>query len=104
VYHGHRNLVWTWLKNMPWPLLAIYWPHHLALTAITLAWFVLRRQGGVVARAKLDALAGVPRVWRQRHQLQRRRRAGAWDLRRQMVGGLRSLGVGRFARRGPRAR
>ena len=55
VYHGHRNLVWTFVKNMPGPLLALYWPHHLLLNLISLVWFTLRGQGRAIWRAKWDA-------------------------------------------------
>ena len=66
VYHGHRNLVWTWLKNMPAPLLALYWPWHLALTLTSLVHVGRRGQAGVLLKAKWDALQALPRVLRQR--------------------------------------
>jgi GT2 family glycosyltransferase len=97
VYHGHRNLVWTWLKNMPLPLMMAYLPHHVALTLVSLIHLGARGQGGALLRARRDALRSVPRVLRQRREIQRRRRVGAFELRRQMVGGLAALGV----RRGP---
>jgi len=93
VYHGHRNLVWTWLKNMPSPLITAYWPHHLALTVLSLVHLSARGQGGAILRAKRDALRSVPRVLRQRREIQRQRRIGALELRRHMVGGLRALGM-----------
>lgn len=95
-YHGHRNLVWTFVKDMPGPLLLVYWPLHLLLTAISVIWLWRRGQGRVVLRAKRDAVRRFPSVWRQRRAVQVGRRASSWDLRRQMVGGLRALGVGRF--------
>ena len=73
VYHGHRNLVWTYVKNMPgaifWPLL----PLHIGLNLITIAWFVLRGQGAVILRAKRDALRGIPRMWRKRCEIRKHR-------------------------------
>jgi GT2 family glycosyltransferase len=95
VYHGHRNLVWTFVKNMPGPLLALYWPHHLLLNLASLAWFTARGQGRAVWRAKWDALRGLPRVLRQRREIQQRRRVGSRELRRVMVGGWRGFGLGR---------
>ena len=29
VYHGERNAVWTFVKNMPAPLLWLYLPQHV---------------------------------------------------------------------------
>ncbi len=96
VYHGHRNLVWTWLKNMPAPLIATYWAHHLALTATSIVHVARRGQLGPLLRAKRDALAALPRVLRARREIQSRRRIGSRELRRQMVRGWRALGFGRF--------
>lgn len=95
VYHGHRNLVWTFVKNMPAPLLALYWPHHLLLNLAALAWFTFRGQGRPIFRAKADALRGLPRVLRQRREIQAARRASSRELRRVMVGGFRGFGLGR---------
>ena len=95
VYHGHRNLVWTFVKNMPAPLLAVYWPHHLLLNLVSLAWFTLRGQGRAIWRAKWDAIRGLPSAWRQRRQIQAKRRVGAWEMRRLMVTGWRGFGLGR---------
>jgi GT2 family glycosyltransferase len=95
VYHGHRNLVWTFVKNMPGPLLALYWPHHLLLNMVSLVWFTLRGQGRTIWKAKWDALRGLPRVLRQRRAVQAKRRVGSWELRRLMVKGWRGFGLGR---------
>ncbi len=95
VYHGHRNLVWTFWKDMPASLLARYWPHHLVLNFVSLVHFTARGQGGAIARAKRDALLGLPRVLKQRRAVQSQLRVGAGELRRLMVGGRRSLGWGR---------
>jgi len=95
LYHGHRNLVWTWWKNMPGPLLAAYLPQHLALAAVSLVHFAGRGLLGPVLRAKRDALRGLPAVLRQRRHVQASRRAGIGDLRRVMAGGWKALGFGR---------
>ncbi len=58
VYHGERNAVWTFMKNMPGPLLWLYLPQHLALNLAALLWYPRRGQGRVVWKAKLDALRG----------------------------------------------
>jgi len=88
LYHGHRNLVWTWCKNMPGPLLWLYLPQHLLLNLGAVLWFALRGQGGVLLRAKWDALRALPRCWRQRAAIQPRRRISSWRLRRMLNCGL----------------
>lgn len=66
VYHGHRNLVWTFFKNMPTGLLWRYLPQHLLFNLVSVLFFSLRGQARVILRAKRDALLGLPRVWRKR--------------------------------------
>ncbi|MGB2680264.1 MAG: glycosyltransferase family 2 protein [Candidatus Competibacter sp.] len=91
VYHGHRNLVWTWCKNMPGSLFWLYLPQHLLLNLIEMVWFGLRGQGGVLCKAKWDALRGLPRCWRQRTIVQAQRRVSPRRLREWMQGGLLAL-------------
>ncbi len=74
-YHGQRNLLWVYVKNMPailfWPLL----PYHLILNAAALLGCALRGQGRTAFRAKVDAIRGIVGAWRKRSAIQRRRRA-----------------------------
>jgi GT2 family glycosyltransferase len=82
-YHGQRNLVWVYVKNMP-PLL--FWsllPYHLVLNLAALIGCALRGQGRVAFKAKVDALRGLARAWRKRRSIQRVRRVSAariWSL------------------------
>jgi GT2 family glycosyltransferase len=80
VYHGHRNLVWTYVKNMPGWLFWAFLPAHLLLNFVTLIHFTLSGQGRVIWRAKRGALAGIPGMWRKRKQLQAMRRASLADI------------------------
>ncbi len=88
VYHSFRNLVWTYAKNMPAPLVWLYLPQHLVATGLALAWFGLRGQGRVVLTSKRDALRDLPRVLDQRRAIQRSRKTSARDVRRAMATGL----------------
>lgn len=73
VYHGHRNLVWTYVKDMPGMLFWAFLPLHLAMNLVALVVFTLRGQGGVMFRAKRDALMGIPLMWKKRRQVQSKR-------------------------------
>ncbi len=84
-YYGHRNLVWTYFKNMPAPWIWIYLPLHLSMTVVTLLYFVLIGQGGTILRAKLDALRGLPSALRKRRGIQNQRRVATGDLLRAMA-------------------
>jgi GT2 family glycosyltransferase len=83
-YYGHRNLVWTFVKNMPgvlfWPLL----PLHLLMNFVSIVWFTLTGQGAVILRAKRDALLGLPKMWRKRQQIQKARVALIKDIWRML--------------------
>jgi len=74
LFHGHRNLVWTWVKNMPGPLLRRYLWQHLLLNLVTMTALCLVHRSTAPARAKFSALAGLGRVLRQRRAIQARRR------------------------------
>jgi GT2 family glycosyltransferase len=81
VYHGERNIVWTFFKDMPGPLLWLYLPQHIALNVAALMYYPWRGQGAIVFRAKLDALRGLPSVLRRRRLVQHERRIDGWALR-----------------------
>jgi N-acetylglucosaminyl-diphospho-decaprenol L-rhamnosyltransferase len=65
-YYGTRNLVWTFFKNMPLPLLICLAPLHLATLAALLARAAARGQGRLVGRALVDAAAGLQGILRRR--------------------------------------
>jgi GT2 family glycosyltransferase len=88
LYHGHRNLAWAYVKNMPGWLFWLYLPYHLVLNVYSLIAFALRGQGSALWRAKRDAVMGLGRVWAKRREIQARRVAASSDLRRVMRGGL----------------
>lgn len=83
VYHGHRNLVWTFVKNMPGMLFWLLLLLHMAMNLLTLVVLSLRGQGRVAWRAKCDAIKGLPNMWRKRKGIQATRVATArvnWRL------------------------
>lgn len=88
LYHGHRNLVWTFIKNMPsalfWPLL----PLHLLLNLFTMLFFILHGQSRIIVRAKRDACFALPHIWRKRKIIQKNRTASARDIWRALDKGF----------------
>jgi GT2 family glycosyltransferase len=79
-YYGHRNLVWTYVKNMPTPLFWMLLPLHLLLNVMTIVAIAMRGQTRTIWRAKLDALRGLPRAWRKRGEIQRARVQGSAEI------------------------
>lgn len=80
VYHGHRNLVWMFVKDMPGLLFWLLLPLHVVLNLVSIVWFALRGQGRVILRAKWDAVLGLPKMWRKRQQIQAARVASVGDI------------------------
>ncbi|MBN1664775.1 MAG: glycosyltransferase family 2 protein [Deltaproteobacteria bacterium] len=80
VYHGFRNPVWVFAKNMPGALFWLLLPLHIALNLATIFLFTIRGQGGVILKAKKDALAGLPRMWRKRRVIQANRTASIGEI------------------------
>jgi GT2 family glycosyltransferase len=88
LYHTHRNIVWTFAKDMPAPLVWLYLPQHLLVNVLTLVAFAGRRRFRIALQAKLDALRGLPPVLRERRAIQRGRVASARELRAAMATGF----------------
>jgi GT2 family glycosyltransferase len=73
VYHGQRNVVAVFLKNMPGRLLLKFAPLHLLYTGGSLVFFARAGRLSAFLRAKRDALRQLPRTWRKRREIQRTR-------------------------------
>lgn len=80
VYHGHRNLVWTFVKNMPGWLFWLLLPAHLAMNIGTVIIFSLRGQGRTILRAKRDAVTGIDLMLHKRAAIQSSRKATLRDI------------------------
>jgi GT2 family glycosyltransferase len=80
VYHGHRNLVWTFMKNMPGILFWLLLLLHAAMNLVAVAVFTLRGQGWVILRAKWDAVKGLPTMWHKRKLVQSTRIATVREI------------------------
>ncbi len=84
VYHGHRNLAWTFFKDMPSVLFWFYLPFHIAINFFFLIYFSFIGQGRVIWRAKWDALRGLPAMLKKRQAIQQGRKNSITKLHRAM--------------------
>lgn len=80
VYHGHRNLVWTFVKNMPSGLFWLLLPVHIILNLVTVLYFAALGQLRIILDAKKDAIKGLGKMWRKRREIQARRRVALVDI------------------------
>lgn len=88
VYYGYRNMIWTFIKNMPSPLIWILLPLHIATVLFFMAYLTWRGQGKTISRAIIDAIRGLPAVLEKRKKIQRDRKVSSRDLLRIMSTGL----------------
>jgi GT2 family glycosyltransferase len=80
VYHGHRNLVWSYFQNMPGWLLWKYLPAHILVNLVFVVYYSFRGQVAAIWRAKWHALLGLPRVIRKRRAIQKERRTSLEEI------------------------
>jgi len=88
IYHGHRNLVWTYIKNMPGIFFWLYLPQHCLLNMYSIFNLIFRGKGCVILRAKYNALKGIPAMWRKRAMIQANKKVTGSVILRQMAKGL----------------
>jgi GT2 family glycosyltransferase len=74
VYHGHRNIPWVFIKNMPFIFLWLFLPLHFALNIFTICWFIFKGHGKIIIKAKIDAIRGLPKMIAKRKIIQNRRK------------------------------
>lgn len=86
-YHGHRNLIWTYAKNMPTSMFWLHLPEHLLFNLASVLLCIKRHQGMVIARALKDAACGLPKVLSKRRKIQSTMRATAPAIRAAMAYG-----------------
>jgi len=73
-------LVWTFVKDMPGILFWLLLPLHILMNIASILWFALQGRGGVILRAKRDALLGLPKMWRKRKTIQSTRIATVREI------------------------
>lgn len=88
VYHGYRNMIWTFVKDMPTPLFWLFLPLHLGTLLFFVSYLTWRGQGNIISTAIRDAIRGLPKMIEKRKVIQKNRKVRARDLLRVMSTGL----------------
>jgi N-acetylglucosaminyl-diphospho-decaprenol L-rhamnosyltransferase len=91
VFHGQRNLEWTWFKNTPPGLLLRTFPSHVIYSLAGVAHYAARGLAGPALRGKLSALVGLPRLLAKRRVAQHERRIDSTSLERHLERGWMAL-------------
>lgn len=79
-YYGHRNLIWTFFKNMPIGLLICLLPFHLLANLMQVIYGVFSKRGAVIARAKIDAIRTLDVALTKRKAIQKNRKISVLQL------------------------
>jgi GT2 family glycosyltransferase len=69
IYYSQRNMLWTFIKNMPSPYVWKYLPHHIIYNLIYALHYGLCCCPFVSLRAKKDAILGLPAMLRKRKEI-----------------------------------
>ena len=85
LYHGYRNRLWLYLKNMPPALLILTFPIHIGLTLMGAAKDTLKGKGGLVFRALRNALQGLRPILEHRKLIQKTRQIGSLRLAKSLT-------------------
>lgn len=82
VFHGHRNLVWTYFKDMPGLLFWFLLPCHILINLFYLVAGLFMPTRKEMARAKWEALKGLPKAIKKRKEIQANRKVSTWQIAR----------------------
>lgn len=82
VYYGYRNMIWTFVKNMPSPYIWIFLPLHIATILFFTIYLTGRGQGSAIWRAVFDAFVGLPKMLKKRKDIQNNIQIKPQDLLR----------------------
>jgi GT2 family glycosyltransferase len=71
VYYGNRNILWYTFRDFPLLLLVTSLPWILGRNIGVVAYYLTQGRGRIIVRAKVDALAGLGRMLRERRTVVR---------------------------------
>ncbi len=84
-YYGHRNTLWTLVKNTPSPLLTVSLIGHVCQSILVGIVLGLRGSGWAFLRGKWDAVCGLPMSLRKRRTVQADRKVSTWTICRMIA-------------------
>lgn len=85
IYHGTRNRMWTYFKNMPLPLLVLTFPIHVVLSIYLLIRSPFAQHFKPTAKGMVDGILGLPEILGSSKWHTSTRRISLWYLARRMA-------------------
>jgi len=86
-YYLQRNLIWTFVKNMPSAMLWRYLPAHILANLFHLLYFTLHGRGRLAWQAKYDAVKELSMIFEKRRVIQKGIKSTSSELLRTMERG-----------------
>lgn len=80
IFHGHRNMIFTFFKCMPWQLLPFAIPAHIIVNLLIILGFTLLGKGSTILKAKWHGYSGLGKTWKKRHEIQKKRAVSIWRI------------------------
>ncbi len=71
VYYGNRNVLWYPVKDYPSRVLLTSLPWIIGRTIAVIPYYIVKGQGKVILKSKMDGLAGIPTMWAKRKLIRR---------------------------------
>lgn len=88
VYYGYRNMIWTFVKDMPSPYFWLFLPLHISAVLFFAFYLTLRGQGRAIWKAIVDAILGLPKMLTKRKSIQADLKSSSGDIFKVMALGL----------------
>lgn len=80
VFHGFRNLEWTFFKSLPWELILLFFPSHLLLFVISIIFHGFKGKLWTIVTAKYAAISGLFSIWGKRKRVHSIRKLSIKEL------------------------
>jgi GT2 family glycosyltransferase len=88
VYYGYRNMMWTFVKDMPGALFLLCLPVHVGTILFFILYLTLRAQSRVIWQAVVDGISGLPKALTKRRIIQQNRKVRPQELMHVLSTGL----------------
>ena len=80
ISHALRNIMLTYVKNMPAPLFYVLFPAHIATVLMLAMRYAVAGHADAAKTAIKNGVAGYPGAWQQRQMIQKKRKASLFSI------------------------
>lgn len=84
IFYGHRNVSWTFVKNLPFLMLIFLLPAHVLMSTVVFCHLLFAGKALVFVRAKIAVFKGMKKILLKRKIVQSKREITYLELAKQM--------------------